>query len=348
MYTRYRLGFLIVFALFLNSCGDDNTSEKDTATKPPLEIPTASKPIPVAIPPFNRDSAYRFVAEQVAFGTRQPGSDGIEKARKWMIAKLEGYGAEVHEQNFDAAFYTGETHASVNIIGKINPSHSNRIILAAHYDTRFMAEQDSDDLRKNDPIPGADDGASGIGVLLEIARVISENPIDLGIDFVFFDAEDQGQRGNEPGSQNTWCIGSQYWSKTPHINGYRANFGILLDMVGAKDATFNKENVKGIYRNADTVHELYRKVWNLAQAMGKGNYFVNRTVSGIIDDHYFVNTIAGIPMIDIINKPPSENIPFGLHWHTHNDNMSVIDKRTLGAVGQVVTAVIYRESGSGF
>jgi Zn-dependent M28 family amino/carboxypeptidase len=346
MHKTYRSGILIIFASFVFACSNDSTSDK-ISTPTGVKSKTETRK-PVSIPPFNRDSAYTYVADQVAFGTRQPGSEGIENARKWMINTLKRFGAEVIEQKFDARFYTGETHASVNIIGKINPSHKNRIILAAHYDTRFMAEQDSDEARKNEPILGADDGASGVGVLMEIARLINDNPIDLGIDIVLFDAEDQGQRGNQPGSRKTWCIGSQYWSKTPHIRGYKANFGILLDMVGAKDATFNRENVKGEYRNADQVHDLYRNVWSLARAMGKGNHFLNRTVSWIIDDHYYVNTIAGITMIDIINKPPSDNIPFGLHWHTHNDNMDIIDKGTLGAVGQVVTAVLYRESTGAF
>lgn len=348
MHRTYRSGILIIFALILFSCGDDNTSEQDKTTTTTGVKPKVEKPKPVTVPPFNRDSAYTFVAAQVALGTRQPGSEGIKNARKWMISTLERFGAEVVEQKFDASFYTGETHASVNIIGKINPANPNRIALAAHYDTRFMAEQDSDEARKEQPILGADDGASGVGVLMEIARIVSENPVDLGIDIIFFDAEDQGKRGSQPGSQDTWCIGSQYWSRSPHTPGYKPNFGILLDMVGAKDATFNRENVQGIYRNADQVHDLYRKVWNLAKAMGKGNYFLNRTVSGIVDDHYYVNTIAGITMIDIINKPPSDDKSFGLHWHTHDDNMDVIDKGTLGAVGQVVTAVVYRESTGAF
>jgi hypothetical protein len=333
-----------MFALFVFACGDDSSSTADTVET------TAAKPKrkPVTVPAFNKDSAYAFVAAQVALGTRQPGSEGIKNARKWMISTLERFGAEVQEQKFNATFYTGESHPSVNIIGKINPSHENRVILAAHYDTRFMAEQDKDEAKKNQPILGADDGASGVGVLMELARILSEHPIDMGIDIVFFDAEDQGQRGNQPGSRDTWCIGSQYWSKIPHVKGYRADFGILLDMVGAKDATFNRENVKGVYRNADQVHTIYRNVWSLARAMGKGNYFIDRTVTGIIDDHYYVSTITGIPMIDIINKPPTENVPFGLHWHTHDDNMDIIDKRTLGAVGQVVTAVVYRASTGAF
>ena len=199
MHRIYRSGILIAFAFFVFSCGDDSASDQDTTTTTTAVKPKTEKRKPVTVPPFNRDSAYAFVAAQVAFGTRQPGSEGIKNARKWMISTLERFGAEVVEQKFDASFYTGETHASVNIIGKINPSNPNRVMLAAHYDTRFMAEQDDDEALKDKPILGADDGASGVGVLMEIARLLSEHPIDLGIDIVFFDAEDQGKRGSQPG-----------------------------------------------------------------------------------------------------------------------------------------------------
>ena len=344
MQILLRSVILISLALFVFACGDDNSSTAET----PQETVSAPKVKPVPIPPFNKDSAYAFVAKQVSIGTREPGSKGIEECREWMISMLKKYDAEVHEQKFNATYYSGETHPGVNIIGKINPSHKNRVILAAHYDTRFIAEQDSDPTRQNDPILGADDGGSGVGILMEIARIISENPIDLGVDLIFFDAEDQGKRGGGIETRDTWCIGSQYWSKNPHESGYDAKFGILLDMVGAENATFSRENVKGVYRNATELTELYQKVWALARAMKKGSYFQNRIAGGITDDHYFVNTFAGITMIDIINRPMVSESGFGPHWHTHNDNIDIISPSTLGAVGQVVTAVIYKESTGAF
>ena len=345
-YFQYIVFTLFVLIGLVGCSGDDNTATTDTTT-PEVTTPKP-EPKPVTVPAFNRDSAYAFVSAQVELGPREPGSEAIETCRDWMADKLESYGAVVTRQAFDAAFYYGETHASENIIGAFNPDHPRRVILAAHYDTRFMAEEDSDPARQDDPIDGADDGASGVGVLMEIARLISENPIDLGIDIILFDAEDQGQRGNAQGSIETWCKGSQYWSRRPHVNGYKAEYGILLDMVGASDAFFNRENVNGVVRHAGEVHDLYKRVWSLAKSMGKGRYFQDRTIAGIIDDHYFVNTIAGIPMIDIINKPPTAEQGFGPHWHTHSDNIDIIDKNTLAAVGQVVTAVIYRESGYRF
>jgi glutaminyl-peptide cyclotransferase len=322
--------------LAIASCGNGDSSTEDRQ-----EDSDAAPREEVRIPAFQRDSAYAFVEQQLAFGPRNPGSEGIVQCRAWIVSKLSGYGAQVIQQDFTANVHTGERYPSVNIIGQVNPNHGQRVILAAHYDTRYMAEEDDDPERRDEPIAGADDGGSGVAVLLEIARVISENPIDLGVDFIFFDAEDQGER---QGANETWCLGAQHWSRNPHRPGYRAKYGILLDMVGAKNAFFNKENVTRLYPHANQVHNLYDKVWNLAKAMGKGRFFQDRRVQGIMDDHYFVNVNAGIPMIDIINKPLESTEGFGPHWHTHNDDIDIINKNTLGAVGQVVTAVIYKES----
>ena len=173
-------------------------------------------------------------------------------------------------------------------------------------------------------------------MLLEIARQIQANPIDLGVDIVLFDAEDQGDNG---GRETTWCLGSQHWSRNLHRPNYKPKFGILLDMAGAKNARFAKDGTS--MKHAPNV---MNKVWKIAQERGYGNYFVNESTSELIDDHKFVNEIAKIPMIDIINRPVGSRSGFGDYWHTHDDNMSVIDKNTLRAVGQTVLAVIYRES----
>ena len=322
------------------ACNPDNSTGK--AETPPTEEQ-------VLIPVFNRDSAYAHVVTQLEFGPRNPGSSGILSCRDWMVSKLEAYGSEVIRQKFTATLHGGEKFPSENIIAQFNPENRTRIILAAHYDTRAIAEEDPDPERQNDPIPGADDGASGVAVLIEIARLLKEEPIGLGVDLVFFDAEDQGTRHSDDDPDNTsWCIGAQYWSANLHRKNYKPRFGILLDMVGAQGAFFNKENLDRIHPHAREIHQLYSRVWNLAAAMGKGRYFQNRTIAGIIDDHYYVNKIAGIPMIDIISKPPSASEGFGPHWHTHGDDLSIIDKNTLGAVGQVITAVVYRTAGGNF
>jgi hypothetical protein len=333
----------MIAGLGISGCNNDNSAGQSGSDTP--EAGGAQRQIPV----FNRDSAYAFIEAQLAFGPRNPGSSGIKACRDWMVSKMESYGAEVIRQKFKAKIHDGNVFPSENLIGQFNPDNRNRIILAAHYDTRAIAEEDPNPERRNEPIPGADDGGRGVGVLLEIARLIHEHQIDLGIDIILFDVEDQGTRNAEEDPENSsWCIGSQYWSKNLHKTNYKPRFGILLDMVGSQNAFFNKENVTGHYAHYREVHVLYSKVWNLAAAMGKGRYFQNRTIAGIIDDHYFVNKIAGIPMIDIINKAPGEEQSFGAHWHTHDDDLAVIDKTTLAAVGQVVTAVVYRAAGGNF
>ena len=226
-----------------------------------------------------------------------------------------------------------------NIIGRFNTSAQRRILLGAHWDSRPFTDSPISVGDKNQPVPGADDGASGVGVLLEIARQLQINPVDFGVDIVFFDLEDYGDSNG--GASETWCLGSQYFSKNLI---YQANekpeYGILLDMVGASGARFAKEEISVQYAG-----NVVDKVWNLAQAMGYGNYFVNDRVGAITDDHYFVNSIAQIPMIDIINRPVDTQTGFVAHWHTPEDTLDKIDRNTLRAVGQLILAIIYREYG---
>ncbi len=217
-------------------------------------------------------------------------------------------------------------------------------MLAAHWDSRPYADHDANSDNHRTPIDGANDGASGVGVLLEIARLLDENPIDEnlgGVDIVLFDLEDYGPATQERNqySEDTWALGSQYWAKTPHIPGYQAQFGILLDMVGAADPEFPRE-----YFSQQYASWVLDKVWRKAFDLGYGSYFVNRPGSPISDDHVPMNEIAGIPTINIIHLDPnSTNGTFFDHWHTVNDNLSIIDKETLRIVGEVVASVIYYE-----
>lgn len=322
--------FLIALSLLV-ACKRD-----PAATTPVDETPKTTAP--VKVPVFAKDSAYAFVAKQVAFGPRVPGSEGHKAARQWMVNKLKSYGAKVTEQTFKAKTETiGEVRAA-NIIAAFNPTYARRIVLAAHWDTRYAADEDTE--RSNQPIDGADDGGSGVGVLLEIARLLQENPINVGVDIILFDAEDQGSSN---AGVETWCLGSQYWAQNLHVQGYRAEFGILLDMVGAKGAVFQKEDLTGVFLPAkvNRIHQHYDKVWALAKGMGKGALFLDNRTRPITDDHYFVNLHTDIPMIDIIHKPANSPNGFGEHWHTHDDNLDIIDANVLGAVGQVVTAYLY-------
>ena len=328
--------FALSLSMLLFSCVDDK--KNTTVTNPPA--PVKAK---YSIPKFDGQSAYDFVAKQVAFGHRLPGTETHKQTAEWLVNQFKEYGANVIEQDFTAKVYWGDELPSKNIMAQINPTAKKRILFAAHWDSRFAA--DKDDEREDQPIDGADDGASGVGVLLEIARVLQANPIaseDLGIDLLLFDAEDQGKDGD--GTEDTsltWCLGSQYWGENIVPAGYSAKYGILLDMVGAKNAKFGLEGYSMRFNPG-----LMQKVWRLAQGMGYTNYFVNEDLGAVTDDHVFVNEYAKIPMIDVINKPTRTS--FGTYHHTHDDNMDIISKKSLRIVGQVMLAVIYKEASSTF
>lgn len=293
----------------------------------------------ITVPKFEHDSAYAYLAKQLSFGPRVPNTEAHRACKDWLVAQFKRFDAKVIEQDFKVEAYTGEVMEATNIIAQYNPENRKRVMLAAHWDSRKVADSPLSTERREEPILGADDGASGVAVILEMARLLQQYPIDLGIDLVLFDVEDQGENGGQ--NDESWGLGSQHWSRQPHA---RPDYGILLDMVGAKGARFPKEQYSVYF-----APELVTKVWTLANRMGYGNFFANVNGGGVTDDHYFVNTIAGIPMIDVINLPlNSQNKGFGDHWHTHNDNLEVIDPRTLRAVGRVMTAVVYREAGGNF
>ena len=329
-----KLTLLAFCGLFLYACGTD-------APAPMPPTPTPTPEIKVDVPAFDAQSAYDMIQKQVDFGPRVPKTKEHAACLAWIQQTLEGFGAKVEIQTGTMTSHLDPNMPIKNIIATINPDEKNRVLLCAHWDTRYIADQDSDSSKMRMPILGADDGGSGVAVLMEIAKIVQKNPIKLGIDIVLFDVEDQGEprEGSEFRRSEMWCLGSQYWSK--NNNNYRAQFGILLDMVGSRGASFPKEGVSmkyaGIYVD---------KIWTQAQKLGYSDLFVNRDHGQIIDDHLFVNQFAKIPTVDIINLPQSSRLGFGAHWHTHNDNMSIIDKNTLNAVGQVLLRVLYREAAS--
>jgi len=288
---------------------------------------------------FNMDTAYQFVQAQVDFGPRVPNSDAHEKCAQWLIRQLKKWSDTVYIQNFISKNYKGEDWKGTNIVGTINPKNADRLLLCAHWDTRPWADQDP--ISPTTPSDGASDGASGVAVLLEIARQLHAQRPTLGIDILFFDLEDGG--ANESEVTNTWCLGSQYWSKHTHIPEYKAKNGILLDMVGGKNALFAREGMSIRFDN-----NFLGQVWQTASLLNFGNYFINYTKDGITDDHVYVSYDAKIPTIDIIEYDPNSSSGFAKYWHTHNDNMSAIDKQTLNAVGKTVLQVVLNKDAGTF
>lgn len=331
------LGLLVV------ACTEEQQDDRQRDTISTSQQQTQPK-VRIQVPNFNADSAFHFVKKQLDFGPRVPGSAGHKACGDWLVQKLGAYELLVQEQPFEAKAYDGTILNGRNIIATAFPKKKKRILLAAHWDTRPFADHDNQD--QDQPIPGANDGASGVAVLLELTRALqaADNKPDVGVDIILFDLEDYGAPDHKPSNFNPsqevyWCLGSQYWSNNKHLPGYSAYFGILLDMVGAPGATFYKEG-----SSMQFAPKVVDKVWGTAQRLGYGAFFVQAPANGAItDDHIFVNRDAGINMIDIIHHDPSSPTYFAHYWHTHKDDLSNIDPNTLKAVGQTVLQVLYEE-----
>lgn len=321
----------MILLLSFVSCQDKKSSK--TVAKP-----TAPKQ-EVVVPSFNADSAYNYVKKQLDFGPRVPESKAHTQCAEWLVDFFNDKADTVYVQEFRTRLYNGKGIDGKNIIASFNPQAKKRILLGAHWDSRPFADHDPDEKNWNTPIDGANDGASGVGVLMEVARVLKDNPINTGIDIILFDLEDYGapQYLNLM-TNDDWALGSQYWSKNPHVYNYRAYFGMLLDMVGAPNPKFPKE-----YYSQQFAPSLSNDVWRIARELGYSDYFSNEIGHPINDDHIYVNVNANIPMIDIIHLENNEESSFYPYWHTLKDNIEQIDPKTLGMVGDVVLNVIYRK-----
>jgi len=295
----------------------------------------------IVIPTFNADSALKYVKMQTDFGPRVPGSSAHAACASWLKKTLLRNTPDVIVQEFKSRVFDGKVFTGKNIIASFNPDVKARIMLCSHWDSRPFADHDPDPKKRKEPVMAANDGASGVGILLELARNLKENHPKVGIDIIFFDLEDYGppEDNQNEGSNDYWGLGSQYWSKNPHIQDYRARFVILLDMVGAADAKFRQEGFS-MYYAPDKV----KKVWDIAASLGYQDYFPDEKGGFINDDHYFINDILKVPAIDIIHlDPSSSNGSFYEYWHTTGDTFDKIDKETLRIVGEVLTKVVFTE-----
>lgn len=314
--------FTLLFVIsFFWSCKNQQKEAVETE-EVNAEISTA--------PAFSSDSAFQYIETQVKFGPRVPGTPAQQLCADWLINTLKRFGAEVTVQKTTVKAHDGKLLPCINIIGSYNTSVSKRLLLGAHWDSRPRADQDVKNV--DQPIDGANDGASGVGVLLEMARQFQITPPFAGVDIIFFDVEDYGISGES----DSYCLGSQYWAKNPHKPGYTASNGILLDMVGAKGAQFTMEG-----SSMQIAPDFVRQVWRKAHALGHGRFFLFRETDPIVDDHVYVYKYSRIPMIDIIQYDPSTPTGFGKYWHTHDDNMGIISRETLQAVGETVLGIVY-------
>ena len=321
---------VISLVLLVASCG--NLKKQTTDESASLQ--------PVG-PVFCADSAYLYCQAQCDFGPRTMNSKAHDDCEKWIISKFESFGMQVTPQKAVLKGYDGTSLNSTNIIASYRPDLTDRVLLCAHWDSRPWADNDPDEANWKTPVMAANDGASGVAVMLEIARLLSKDTLQLGVDFICFDAEDWGvpQWNEDNFDSDSWALGAQYWSTNLHKKGYRARFGILLDMVGGQGAQFYKEAMSVQYAN-----HIVEKVWRAAQVVGYGSMFPSQQGTGVTDDHISVNTKAKIPTIDIIPYYPNcEQSSFGPTWHTINDDMAHIEKNTLQAVGQTIIQVLFSE-----
>ncbi|MBX7050734.1 MAG: M28 family peptidase [Flavobacteriales bacterium] len=337
---------LMLFSIAYVGCQGDNPPIKKVTPDPKTQKQE------ITAPEFSADSAFAYIASQVKFGPRVPNSSAHVACGDWMVELLHNYGAKVIEQKADLKAFDGTVLHSRNIIASFAPENPQRILLCAHWDTRPFGDKDPDKTKWSKPIDGANDGASGVGVLLEMARQFKDKAPAIGVDLIFFDSEDYGtpefkqDKGPDvlnPNFISSWCLGSQHFIQNPHVRPYNPRFGILLDMVGSGDAMFNKEKY-----SSEIAADVINLVWGTASKLGYGQYFYNEDVEGVIDDHVMLNR-GGLRVIDIIDTRPQPvamglgGYKFGGYHHTHNDNLNVIDKNTLKAVGQTLMHVVYNQ-----
>ena len=282
----------------------------------------------------------------MAFGARVPGTIEHKLCGDWLANQLAQYGTQVHNQYGTMPNYAGNSQPLRNIVAFLEGNTPKAILLCAHWDTRPWSDEEEDYDDRFAPVPGANDGASGVGVILEIVRQLSllkaQGASIPSVQIVFFDCEDMGSPRHYTGKEreDTWCLGSQYWAKeykhsTLNTQHSTISYGILLDMVGDPSATFPREYISATYAAS-----YLEQIWRTASRLGYSRYFVQQSAYPITDDHYYINTIAGIPCVDVIDYKPNTETGFADWWHTQRDNMQNINHQTLQAVGETILTTI--------
>jgi len=324
---------LIVMILLAGGCN------QPVKQKPAQQDLTVVKTA-VAVPAFNEDSAYESARVQLAFGPRVPNTKAHDKCASWLAGKLKTYTPAVIVQQGKIKAFDGTLLNFQNIIASWKPAINNRILLCAHWDSRPWADHDPDPKNRKKPVDAANDGAAGVGVLLEVARQLSLASPSIGVDIILFDVEDYGPPEDlkVANSEDYWGQGAQYWAANPHKADYYARYGILLDMIGARNATFLMEGISMEY-----APDIVKSVWSTANRIGYSSYFLFEQGGSITDDHIPINRIRNIPTIDMIHLDKNSQTGFYPYWHTTGDTFDKIDKTTLKVVGQTLLTVIFEE-----
>ena len=279
-------------------------------------------------PGFDEDHAFEYLVAQCDFGPRNPGSDGYYACLDFIITELDQSADDIILQEFRYQEQRYRKRYDLqNIIARFNPDASFQTIISAHWDTRPWADSEDNRRDRNQPIIGANDGASGVAVLLELAKIMGETPPPIGVNLVFFDGEDLGV----PGENETYCQGSRYFAKNLPIP--RPDEAINLDMVGDKQLHIPVEKYSLEYNP-----NLVRYLWGRADDMGLDAFDITPQYA-IYDDHVPLHEIAGIPAIDLIDfKYPN---PYANFWHTMNDVPENCSAESLEQVGKLMVDYIY-------
>ncbi len=306
------------FSLFLGC----NSSPRQEAPVPSQKLP----PVQASIPQFSAQRAFDDLVRQTSFGPRSPGSQAHQKCLSFFQSTLSSLADTVITQQFSYRSYKGDQYLGNNVIARFNLFQKERIILTAHWDTRPWADADNNSANHTKAILGANDGASGVAILLELSRIFKSNPLPVGVDIVLFDGEDVGQTGNS----ESYCQGSQYFARNLPAGSFR--YAINLDMVGDKNLEIKRESNSDSYASS-----LMDRIFSTARALGV-TQFVDERIGGIYDDHIPLNKVS-IPAVDLIDfdYPDATN----KHWHTLEDTVDKCSPESLEAVGTVLLNIIY-------
>lgn len=281
------------------------------------------------IPQFDEQKAFDYLEKQCEFGPRNPGSDGAKNCLEYLETELAKFSDKVVRQpfqHFDKK--SKKTYLMTNLIASFNSDESQRVFLAAHWDTRPVADRDPNPENRRTPIIGANDGASGVAVLLEIARNLKLSEPEIGVDLILFDGEDFGEEGN----LDDYFLGSKIFAQ--NAPNYKPRFGILLDMIGDAQLSIPIEGF-----SQEFLPHVVNKVWSTAESLGE--FVFERQFGSYINDDHKILIEKGIPCIDLIDFAyPDESHRY---WHTLEDTPDKCSPESLGSVGRVLLNVIYNE-----
>jgi glutaminyl-peptide cyclotransferase len=275
---------------------------------------------------FSGDAAYNYAKAQVAFGPRVPGTPAAKQAGDWIIRQMRARADTVIVQSFTYTTAEGKKLPLRNILARFRPELSNRVLYLTHWDSRPISESAATEAEKKMPVPGANDGASGVGMFVALGDVLKKTKPDIGVDLLFTDGEDYGQFG--PPEVDV-LIGAKYFATHFPSPGYKPLYGVLWDMIGDKDLRIPYE-----MNSFQQVPDVVSRVWQTAADLGHADIFVQESGGQITDDHVPLLN-AGLRVIDVIDLtyPPH---------HTPHDTMDKISAKSLGIVGDVATALVTR------